>query len=318
MLRNFWTKLKKPITALAPMDGVTDTVFRRVVVSCGKPSVFFTEFTSVDGLCSAGKDRLMERLVFAPEERPIVAQIWGSDPDKFFEVAKMAARMEFDGIDINMGCPDRKVIKIGGGAALILNQELAGTIIAAAKKGAPKLPVSVKTRLGFEETVVERWLGFLLKQGLVALTIHGRTAREKSDPPANWGEIGKVVKLRDKLGANTLIIGNGDVKSYQEIREKMEKYKVDGVMIGRGIFHNPWIFNAKVKLDCIKPEERIKLLKKHVRLYQTVWGDSHKFAPLKKFVKTYINDFPGSSKLRNRLMLTESITELLGLLSKIS
>lgn len=307
---NFWQKLRKPITVLAPMDGVTDTVFRQAVASRGKPSVFFTEFTSTDGLCSKGGEKLKTKLTFTEAERPIVAQIWGSDPKKFYQAAKIIQELGFDGIDINMGCPDRKVVGSGAGAALILNPELVREIIKATKQGAPALPLSVKTRLGFSVLQTEQWLGFLLGQGLAAMTVHGRTAKEKSEPSANWEEIRKVVEMRDQLGVTTLVLGNGDVKSYTGILEKFGCYRVDGIMVGRGIFENLWLFNPAVNPIKITSHDRIKGLSSHLELYQKTWGKEKKIEPLKKFVKIYIAGFSDASVIREKLMSVHSAEEM--------
>lgn len=309
-MKNFWTKLPEPFLALAPMDDVTDTTFRQVVASVGKPDVFFTEFVSVEGLCSRGEERLKPKLQFTKGERPLVAQIWGTKPENFFKTAQMISEMGFDGVDINMGCPDKKVVKVGGGGSTIKDSALAAEIITATKEGAKGLPVSVKTRIGFREIVTEEWIGFLLKQNLEALTVHGRTVAELSLVPAHWDEIGKAVHLRNELGVKTKIIGNGDVKSYQEAYEKYERYGVDGIMIGRGIFENLWIFNPKTDIAQITPEQRIKVLLEHARLFESIWGKSKNFNILKKFFKAYIRDFEGASELRSQLMVTRNAKEV--------
>lgn len=309
-MKNFWQKLKKPFFVLAPMDDVTDTVFRQIVASCGKPDVLFTEFVSSDGLCSRGQEKLLNKFQFEKSERPIVAQIWGAKPENILESAKLVEEIGFDGVDINMGCPDRQVVKNGGGAALIKNHDLAKEIILAAKKGAKGLPISIKTRIGFDEVQTEEWIGFLLGLGLDALIIHGRTKKEMSNVSANWEEIGKAVRLRDKLGLKTLIIGNGDVKSYGEGLEKSKKFGVDGIMIGRGVFENLWIFNPDIDIQKISPEDRIKVLMKHVELFNVTWGKGKNFNILKKFFKAYIRDFDGASDLRVKLMETKSAGEV--------
>ncbi|MCA9386392.1 tRNA-dihydrouridine synthase family protein, partial [Candidatus Dojkabacteria bacterium] len=185
--------IKKPILALAPMEDVTDFVFRELISDIAKPDVLFTEFTNVDGLFSNGKDQVIKRLKFSSNQHPIVAQIWGSTPKNYFESAKLIYDMGFDGIDINMGCPVRAVIKQRSGAALIKYKELAKEIIKAAKEGAGKLPVSVKTRIGLNKIETNEWVSFLLNQNIDVLTIHGRTAKDKSKVPANWDEIKKAV-----------------------------------------------------------------------------------------------------------------------------
>ena len=229
-MKNFWKDLKKPILIQAPMDDVTDTVFRQIIDKCGRPDVFFTEFTNVEGMCSRGRDKVGKRLFFSKIERPIVAQIWGLDPAKFLETAKLIKKMGFDGIDINMGCPEKAVIKRGSCGALINNHPLTKKIILATCEGAGGLPVSVKTRIGVKHIQTEEWAEFLLKLNLDALIIHGRTVAEMSDVPNHWDEIGKVVKLKDAMKVKTLIIGNGDIKSREDALEKYEKYKLDGIL----------------------------------------------------------------------------------------
>lgn len=307
---SFWQKLKKPIFALAPMEDVTDSVFRQIVANCGRPDVFFTEFTSCDGFCSKGREKVMNRLRFTEKERPIVAQIWGFQPANFFQTSQKLADLGFDGIDINMGCPQKSVLKQGAGGALIKNPLLAKEIILAVKEGAPKLAVSVKTRLGFTKIQTEKWIEFLMRQNLAALTIHGRTVANQFEVPANWEEIGQAVKLRNQLKVETIILGNGDVKSYQQGTELSKKYGIDGVMIGRGIFNNPWIFQKSVVSYQPLIQERWDLLFKHVKLFEQTWGKSKNFAILKKFFKIYINNFPGAFELRTKLMAVNSFEEL--------
>ena len=315
-MKNIWNTLEKPFLVQAPMEDVTDTVFRQIIAKCGKPDVFFTEFTNVEGMCSKGRDHVGRRLIFTSVERPIVAQIWGLDPSKFFETAKMVKDMGFDGIDINMGCPEKSVVKRGACAGLIHNPTLAKEIIEAVKKGAGDLPISVKTRIGIKEIETEVWIEFLLKQNLDALTVHGRTVKEMSDVPAHWDEIGKVVKLRDKLNVNTLIIGNGDIKSLDDALEKHKKYKVDGIMIGRGIFENLWIFDKKINPQNISSEAKLKLLIEHIKLFDKTWGRTKNFSLMKKFYKIYISSRPDASDLRMRLMGFNNAKDTLNFLEK--
>jgi tRNA-dihydrouridine synthase len=299
-----WNNLPKPFTALAPMEDVTDTVFRQVVSSVGKPDLFFTEFVSTDGFCSKARDKMIPRLKFLKSEKPIIAQIWGNDPQKFEETAREISKMGFDGVDINMGCPDKNVVKKGAGGGLIGNYVLAEKIIKATKKGAGKLPVSVKTRIGIKEVVTTDWISFLLKQDLSAIILHGRTVKEMSNIPANWNEIALAVKIRDKINPKTLIIGNGDVKSFSQATEYSKKYGVDGIMIGRGILHNPWVFNPKVDINKVTPKQRLELLEKHIKLFKKTWKNEKNYDILKKFYKAYINDFKGAKSIRIKLMET--------------
>lgn len=307
---NFWRKLAKPFTVLAPMDGVTDTVFRQIINSIGRPDVFFTEFVNCEGLLSAGKKVVAERLRYISSEQPIVAQVWGNKPDDFFQVAQYVKKLGFSGIDINMGCPDRTVIRDGACAGLIKNPNLARKIIQEAKKGAGGLSVSVKTRIGFHAEDIEEWISFLLKQDLSAISIHLRTVRELSKVPAHWELMPKIIELRNKIAPKTFIIGNGDIKSLAEIKEKHQLYGCDGYMVGTGIFTNPWLFNPAVKLEDITVRERLDLYLKHIDLFSQTWGESRNPAALKKFCKTYINNFPGVVVLREKIMLSKSLKEL--------
>lgn len=313
---NFWTKLNKPFLALAPMYDVTDFVFRKILSDIAKPDVLFTEFVNTDALFSNGRDKIIRDLYFSEKQHPIVAQIWGINPDTFFKATKLVKEMGFDGIDINMGCPERAVVKNGAGSALIKNPNLAKQLIKAVKEGAKGLPVSVKTRIGYNKIVTEEWISFLLEQKLNAITIHGRVATQKSEGKANWEEISKAVGLRDKISPKTLIIGNGDVESYKEALEKHKKYGVDGIMIGRGIFSNPWVFEKNIningELNTLKhtKEDSIKLLLKHTKMYEDKWGSEKNFDVMKKFFKIYVRDFRGSSELRQKLMECRNYSEV--------
>lgn len=310
MKKSFWNELPKPFTVLAPMDGVTDFVFRQIITKIGKPDVLFTEFTSVEGLQSAGRGPLEESLKFRANEHPIVAQIWGIKPENFYKSAKLIRKMGFAGIDINMGCPDRAVLKIGSCGRLIKNTRLAGEIIKAVKSGAGDLPVSVKTRIGFEKEAISEWLGFLLEQDISALSVHLRTVAEKSKVPAHWEVMPEIIKLRDDLAPTTVLVGNGDIVSRGEIEEKYNKYKCDGFMVGRGIFTNPWIFNSELNVESIGVKERITTYLEQIDLFEKTWGKDKNFANLKKFCKIYINNFPDAGKYREVIMEARSINEL--------
>ncbi len=316
-MKNFWRDLPKPIFALAPLDEVTDTVFRRVVSSCAKPDVMFTEFTSVEGLTSKGADKVIHRLKYTPEEHPLIAQIWGKDLEAFTEVAALVKKLGFDGVDINMGCPERGITKRGCCSALIDNPELAADIIAAVKKGAGELPVSVKTRCGFKNWKTEEWITFLLKQDIQCLTVHGRIAKEMSHFPARWDEIAKAVKIRDELGVKTVILGNGDVSSSADAYDKIKQSGVDGVMIGRGIFHDQWIFRKDPTQYQPTIQERLDLLLKHAELFDKVWGASKNFAILKKFFKAYLHDFDGAAEMRAELMQSSGIADVRKIVTRL-
>lgn len=307
MHKNIWKKLKKPIFILAPMEDVTDTAFRQIIIRTGRPDLFFTEFTSADGLCSSGYDRVIKHLKLYKREKPIIAQIWGNKPKNIFKTVEIVKKIGFDGVDINMGCPERKIVGKGSCGGLIVNSQLAREIITAAKESAKGLPVSVKTRIGYDCVDTERWIGFLLEQDIPALTVHGRIVKEMSRFEANWEEIGKAVELRNKMGKETLIIGNGDVTTHQEALERVEKYKTDGIMIGRGIFHDPWIFNSQVKDHSVK--ERLELLREHIRLFEKIWKTDKRFEIMKKFYKVYIQGFENAGALRNEIMALKNAKE---------
>lgn len=309
-MQNIWQKLSKPIFILAPMDDVTDTVFRQIIGDLAPPDLYYTEFTSVDGLTSEqGREAVSRRLQYTEAERPLIAQIWGNNPEKFYESAKLCKELGFDGIDINMGCPEKSVVRRGMCSGLINTPELAGKIIQRTKDGARDLPVSVKTRLGMRQ-IQSEWIEFLLKQDIPALIIHGRTVKEMSKVPAHWDEIKKVVEMRNEIAPKTLIIGNGDVASYEDGISKVKETGVDGIMIGRGIFKNLWIFKKSGKLPSLTIEERLNHLLKHSRLFVKTWGETKSFAILKKFYKIYISDFEGASELRVKFMETKNLTEV--------
>ena len=315
MVNNFWQKLtlrqaqgkKRPFFILAPMADVTDMAFRQIILSCAKPDVFFTEFVSADGLCSEkGKPKLMPHLKFKKNERPIVAQFFGANPDNFYKCAKLAKKLGFDGIDINMGCPAGKIVKHDSGAGLMRNPELAKEIIRETKRGSGGLPVSVKTRIGYGKIITEEWIPHLIEAGPDAIIIHGRTSKEMSKVPNHWDEIGKAAVLCRKAGIP--IIGNGDVMTCQDGLDKAKQYGLDGIMIGRGIFSNPWFFNPSIDPSVKTSAVRIKLLKKHLELFNELWGPStgsgqaKHFDVMKKFFKIYISGFDGAKELRTKLM----------------
>ena len=308
-MKNFWKNLKTPFTVLAPMEGVTDFVFREVVSNyLPKPDVFFTEFTNIDALNSTGYEKTIYRFKYSKSQKPIVAQIWGTNLDNYHKSAKLIEKLGFDGIDINMGCPDREVVKTGGGAALIKKTNLVKEIINVTRNGAKKLPLSIKTRLGYDRIITEEWISFLLEQKIDAISIHLRTAKQKSLGLANWDELKKVINLRNRISPNTVIIGNGDVKSYQEVIDKHNEFGADGVMIGRGIFSNPWVFDKQNKKHT--PQEYKDILIKHLNLYDP----NQNYDTLKKFFKMYINNFKGAKELRIKLMDTKNVSEALDLL----
>lgn len=299
---DIWAELVKPFFVLAPLDDVSDTVFRQVVAKAAKPDLFFTEFTNVDGYFSPGKESVGRKLRWDSKvEQPLIAQIWGKNPENYFKMAQELAQMGFAGIDINMGCPERSVVAGGNGAGMIGQYERAGEIIRAVQEGSEgKLPISVKTRIGINKIMTEEWAEFLLGHNLAALTIHGRTAKEMSKVPAHWDEIGKVVALRDKLGVDTVIVGNGDVLSREQGEQLAQESGVDGIMIGRGIFHNIHVFEKEQQLHTA--DELIDILVYHLELHEKTWNNLKRFEPLKKFFKIYVKDFANASEFRAELM----------------
>jgi len=308
-MKNFWKQLSKPIFILAPMEDVTDTVLRQVIARCGKPAVFFTEFTNVEGMFSKGERVVRQRLQYTELERPLVAQIWGSRPENFYKAAQKLIDMGFDGVDLNMGCPAQGPVSRGVCSGLINNRPLAKEIIDATKEGAAGIiPVSVKTRLGFRAIDFE-WIQFVLEQKLAVLTVHLRTVSEMSKVPAHWDRLKTVVELRDALSSETLIIGNGDIKALSDAKQKVAEAGADGAMIGRGIFEDPYLFSETITLHDKTPAEKLHLLLDHMQLWQDTWGETKHFPTLRKFFKVYANGFPGAQELRMQLMETETPAE---------
>ena len=316
---NIWHKLPKPFSVLAPMEDVTDTVFRNLVIDYGRPDVFFTEFTSADGMASPGREKIIHRLNFQKHEKPLIAQIWGNKSENYFKAAREIAALGFDGLDINMGCPVSKVIGKGSCSALIDNQTLAGELIEAAREGLNgQIPLSVKTRLGFKQVQTEEWFDFLLGKNLAAITVHGRVAKHLSKYPADWSEISKVVKLKNEKSPATIIIGNGDINQHSQIDSYHQQYGVDGVMIGRGIFHNLFIFNplGPKSMAEVSKETKLRMLKDHIYKHQEFWGERTQYAALKKFFKIYLCSFPGASELRVAMLATQNAEEAMAVLNE--
>jgi len=314
-MTSFWKTLPQPFFVLAPMEAVTDVVFRHVIAEAGKPDIFFTEFTNTNSWCSPrGKHSTRGRLTFTPDEQPIVAHIWGNVPEYYAEMSRGIAELGFLGIDINMGCPAPNVAPKGSGSGLINTPENAAAIIAAAKEGG--LPVSVKTRLGYTRIDEwERWLTHLLQQDIANLTIHLRTRKEMSKVPAHYELIDEIVALRDRIAPETLLTINGDIRDREHGLELIAKHPgVNGVMIGRGVFHNPFAFALETRPHT--REELVTLLQHQLDLFDTYESDMRKpFETLKRFFKIYIRDFDGASELRDALMHTKNTLEVRDLLS---
>ncbi|MDZ5473559.1 tRNA-dihydrouridine synthase [Bacillus sp. 31A1R] len=313
MKENFWRELPRPFFILAPMEEVTDVVFRHVVSAAARPDVFFTEFTNSESYCHPeGKQSVQGRLTFTEDEQPIVAHIWGDKPENFREMSIGMAELGFKGIDINMGCPVPNVTRHGKGSGLILRPEVAAELIQAAKAGG--LPVSVKTRLGFTEVDEWRdWLTHILKQDIANLSIHLRTRKEMSEVDAHWELIPEIKKLRDEVAPDTLLTINGDILDRQTGLKLAEQYGVDGVMIGRGIFKNPFAFEKEPKEHSSK--ELLDLLRLHLDLHDQYSNlKLRKFTALHRFFKIYVKGFPGANELRIQLMNTKSTDEARALL----
>lgn len=314
-MNNFWQKLKKPIFALAPMANVTDVAFRSIIAKYGKPDVFWTEFVSADGLALApeeGRKKLLKDLEYSELEHPIVAQFFTSSLENMRRAAELARKLGFDGVDINMGCPDRTIEKQGAGAQLMKNVSLARELIRSAKEGAGDLPVSIKTRTGYNKAELDTWLPEILKESPAVVTIHARTRKEMSKVPAHWDLIKRAVEIRDVSGEETLIFGNGDVKDLKEAQEKVKETNCDGVMLGRAIFGNPWLFAYSHELENreISVEEKLRVLVEHTKLFEEKLGGYKSFAVMKKHFKAYVNGFDGAVDLRSKLMETENADEV--------
>ncbi len=314
---NFWEDGKIEF-ALAPMEDVTDTVFRELVLreSDNNLNVLFSEFLSTDGFCHpVGRDKVIHRFKINDSEKKLVdqkgsklvAQIWGTDPEKFYKTAKYINENTcFDGIDINMGCPQKNIIKKGACSALINDPIRAKEIIIATEE-ASEIPVSVKTRIGFKSIDTENWTSVLLNSPIKALTVHGRTQKQMSEGIASWDEIAKVVELRDAINPSIKIIGNGDVLSVGDGIEKKQKYKVDGIMVGRGIFQNFWMFTNNNHLSV---NEKLDAMWRHAELFENTWSGSKPWVILRRFFKIYTHNLPKAAHLRDMVMRTHSLKEL--------
>lgn len=321
-MNNFWADLPKPFFALAPLADVTDAAFRRLIAKYSKPGVpyvTYTEFVSADGLCLApeeGRQRLMRDLVFSEAERPVVAQFFTANPAHMERAAALAQDLGFDGVDINMGCPAGPVNNQGAGAELILKPGLACELVMAAKRGAPGLPVSVKTRLGYHKDTLEEWLSQILSAEPVTLTLHARTKKEMSKVPARWERVKRAVEIRNELGSKTLIVGNGDVFDVEDAKKKAAESGAHGVMLGRAIFGRPWLFSQSQEYENVSG--RLKVAVEHTKLFEEMLGDIKNFAVMKKHFKAYVEGFPGAKELRIRLMETNNATEVERLVEEFS
>lgn len=320
-MKNFWAELPKPIFVLAPLADVTDAAFRRLIAKYSKPSgpaVFWTEFVSADGLALApeeGRQKLLRDLAYTEAERPIVAQFFTATPEYMEKAAALAQELGFDGVDINMGCPAGPVNNQGAGAELILNPALACELVAAAKRGAPNLPVSVKTRLGYNKDTLEEWLPQILSAEPAVLTLHARTKKEMSKVAAHWDRVKRAVEIRNELGSKALILGNGDALDLADARRKVEETGADGVMLGRAIFGRPWLFDESVQPSV---EEKLSIAVEHTKLFEEMLGDIKSFAIMKKHFKAYVEGFPGAKELRMKLMEAKDAPEIQSIVEEFS
>jgi len=320
---NFWHYLPRPFFVLAPMADVTDLVFRRIIAKYGKPDVMWTEFVSADGLISAGQKKLLVDLAFSENERPIVAQVFTGSSEAMRRAAEIITDLGFDGLDINMGCPDRAVEKNGGGAALMKNQNLAIRVLQAAREGVGNLiPVSIKTRIGYGKIDLD-WVQLLLEQKLPALAVHLRTRKEMSDVPAHWEVMPEIIKMRNEISPGTLIIGNGDVESVEGGLKKAKEYGCDGLMIGRGIFGKPWLFGkSKIlkhkskKLESKVIEKELKIMLEHAKLFEKTFKGIKRFAVMRKHFKAYVSGWDGAKELRKQLMKVDNYKGVLMVVEK--
>ncbi|MCX6716119.1 MAG: tRNA-dihydrouridine synthase [Candidatus Taylorbacteria bacterium] len=271
----------------------------------------WTEFVSADGLVSVGRKNLLTDLKYSSKERPIIAQLFTGHQEAMLKASKLIAELGFDGLDINMGCPDRAVEKQGGGSAMIKNPNMAIAVLNAAREGVGNnIPISIKTRIGYNKVDLD-WIKLLLEQKIPALTVHLRTRKEMSDVPAHWELMPEIISLRNMISPSTLIIGNGDVESMEDARAKVNKYGCDGIMIGRGIFGKPWFFEKKSRVRT--PEERLKILVEHAKLFEKTFGGRKRlknFAVMRKHFKAYVNGWDGAKELRAKLMKTETAREV--------
>lgn len=307
----FWKNLPKPFFALAPMYDVTDEAFRHIIATYGKPDVFYTEFTSTDGLQSAGREKLLHHLKFSDIEHPIVAQVFGAKPEKFAQTSLLVKELGFDGIDINMGCPDKNIIKGGSCAALYKTPELAKEIILASKEAG--IPVSCKIRIGDTKIDWENWIAKLLEAEPAAIGIHLRTRKEMSKVPAHWELMPKIVKFIEQQTTpetKPIIIGNGDIETPAQGRIKIEETGCDGIMIGRGIFGNPWLFAERIPTE----EERMKVLVEHITLYDKIFTGVKHYDVMKRHFKAYLHGSEQAAELRAKLYETKSCQEALEIL----
>ena len=320
LLKTKSEKTGAAFTVLAPMEDVTDTVFRQMVMFQGRPDLFMTEFTNCDGLASRGRARIIHRLEYTENQHPIVAQIWGRKVETYLQAIPLISAMGFDGVDINMGCPVPKVVKSGAGAGLIREPSIARAILDSVKEEIAKsennsLSLSVKTRIGYDDIDLS-WIEMLLKSPIDALTIHLRTKKEMSAVPVHWELMKNIIELRDSINPNIVIVGNGDITTKEQIATYKKIYGVDCLMIGRGIFEDIGLFNKDNGSNSATPLERIGLVRQHINLFLETWGTRKNFEMIKKYFKIYLKDFDGAAVLRNKLLRVKTPDEMLRIIEK--
>jgi nifR3 family TIM-barrel protein len=313
MGNGFWEKLKKPISASAPMAGVTDAAFRRLLAESGKPDVIWTEMISLAGIVARGEKAFENEMRFSEAERPVVFQFFGSTPQEFTLCGKIARTREADGIDINMGCPDKAVEKQGAGATIMKSPSLAKEIIAATMDNAEDLPVSVKTRLGYASTdEMEDWFTAIAETKPAVISIHGRTRTERRKGRASWENIKKAGEIIKSISPTTLVLGNGDIESKKEGDKLANEAGIDGYMVGRAIVGNAWLFSG----EKVTKEKRLNGALRHLGLFKEILAENESFEMMKKHLSGYASGFVGAKKLRTKLMSAKSVEEAMGILSK--
>lgn len=359
----FWHKIPKPIIGLSPMDGITDASFRYITAAHGGADVTITEFVNVETAFYAPQT-LIKDFTYSEVERPVVAQIYGHTPEMFYKVAHIACELGFDGLDINMGCPAKKVAAKGSGAALIRTPELAQSLIRTVTQGItdwshgqtlgrlkihPELiekvklanrlrtgwetppvrnaiPVSVKTRLGFDRVVIDEWIRTLLEERLAAISLHGRTLKQQYKGNADWEAIAQAVAAA--RGSRTLILGNGDLRDINDIYRRVRETGVDGVLVGRAAQGNPWLFRGKEHVKQalrsggavslpntpVSLEQRFNVIIEHARHFEKHWG-SQCFVGMRKHLAWYCRATPRAAELRAQMVRLNNVNELMQCLS---
>lgn len=341
---SFWTALPHPIIGLSPMDGVTDHPFRHITKKYGNPAVIYTEFTSTEGVCH-GAEQLLKDFIFDESQRPIIGQIYGTTPDFFRQCAIILCELGFDGVDINMGCPAKNVAHSGAGAALIKTPQLAQQIIRATQQGIQEwqngatvdncqditlaiaakvkalasqqspqyqdktrsIPVSVKTRVGYDQPAISEWIPTLLETQPAAIALHGRTLKQQYGGLASWELIGQAAELIRQT--ETLILGNGDIKTLADAKEKITQYGTHGALLGRAAMGNPFVFREETQ----HPDHltMFSIAFEHAQLFEATYAQDEKynFLPMRKHLGWYVHDIADASQIRQKIYQCNNSTE---------